>query len=71
MGLDGAAASLVLVKLVGLGATVFFVWAVSAWWQPRGQSTWAEIWSTSSFSGFGQYLRVSLPSLAMVCASWW
>lgn len=52
--------------------------------QPGGHSTqrhsvvgtsgrhWSWSWSVvASTAGVGQYLRVALPSLAMICADWW
>ncbi|GAX79083.1 hypothetical protein CEUSTIGMA_g6523.t1 [Chlamydomonas eustigma] len=70
MGLDGAALSYNLVNLLGCCVMVGSVWLLTARWQAHDQKTWPS-WSRSSFSGWGQYLKVALPSLAMICAVWW
>ncbi|GAX79084.1 hypothetical protein CEUSTIGMA_g6524.t1 [Chlamydomonas eustigma] len=70
MGIDGAALALVTVKLMTLLLTLLAVWWVGSFLQEDSKKTWPS-WSLDCLKGWDQYLRVSLPSMAMVCASWW
>jgi MATE family multidrug resistance protein len=70
MGIDGAALALVTVRLFTLLLTLLAVWLVGTCLQERGKKTWPS-WSWDSLRGWDQYLKVSMPSMAMVCASWW
>lgn len=68
MGMDGVALSYNIVSGVTLVAMAAMVWGVDAWRPAHGRA-WPA-WSCNSIAGWGQFLRVALPSLAMICADW-
>ena len=71
MGIDGACIAYLVANVVSLLLIVCAIWLLGSRWQAPSQRTWAR-WSASTNPiGFAQYLRVSLPSMALICANWW
>ncbi|KAK9806774.1 hypothetical protein WJX72_002374 [[Myrmecia] bisecta] len=68
-GLDGAAfATLVLAVVPLVLMVIYLIWHDRM--QPPERRTWLG-WSRAAWSGWGHYLHVALPSLAMICLDWW
>mmetsp|Transcript_14027 Transcript_14027/g.30361 ORF Transcript_14027/g.30361 Transcript_14027/m.30361 type:complete len:522 (-) Transcript_14027:229-1794(-) len=70
LGLDGAAIAYNILCLVEALLLTALVWWLGVFVQSPEQRTWHS-WSQASLQGWGQYLRVAVPSTAMICADWW
>ncbi|KAK9806969.1 hypothetical protein WJX72_008996 [[Myrmecia] bisecta] len=68
-GLNGAA-----IAMCALGAVTLAMMVVYLMWdsyrRPPERKTWHG-WSWEAWRGWGHYMHVALPSLAMICLDWW
>ena len=72
LGIDGACIAYAFSNTTSLAIIICIIWIHGSRWQDPLRRTWSK-WSESisSLAGFQQCLRVSLPSMALVCANWW